>query len=102
MEKLHRRCLNRVEPITYTYWDECNKCKNGMWSCGRDCETKKTGIKYRCKFCSDENIYWQQTVTKEEIELEKEEEQKREEERRRKEREEQSLRDYYMEHGKWP
>ena len=78
--RYHKTCLNTLEAISYTYWDECNKCKNGMWSCGRNCETKKTGIKYRCKFCCDENIYWIMTINKKEMKEkeEKEEERKKE------------------------
>ena len=86
--RYHTTCLNTVEAISYTYWDECNKCKNGMWSCGRNCETKKTGIKYRCKFCCDENIYWTKTITKKEIE---EEEKKKKRRRRRKEEDERMI-----------
>ena len=54
MEKIRycRECLNKVEVVSYTYWDECNKCRNGMWDCGRDCWTEKIGRKYICKFCT--------------------------------------------------
>jgi hypothetical protein len=43
-------CFYHKKPLkTYTYYYKCNKCENGMFSCGRDCGDLAIG--YKCVFC---------------------------------------------------
>ena len=55
MSLYHTFCGNKVIPKIYEreIEYECNKCKNGMWSCGKDCSEIRIDkrLYYICNHC---------------------------------------------------